>query len=89
MIIYQIKIERDSDNSYVDNEFVKLYDNGNRIKLILNHPDREIEISYNDFTVVCEAIKQLRFQMTFDQQIDQQMNGEVMSSDCLFSPGDK
>jgi hypothetical protein len=69
MIIYQIKIERDSDNSYVDNEFIEMYDNGNRIKLILKNPNREIEISYNDFTVVCEAIKMLKLQIPLETQL--------------------
>lgn len=70
MIIYQIKIERDSNNSFIDDEFVQLSDNGNRIKLIFKHPDREIEISYNDFIVVCEAIKRLRLQMSFEQSMN-------------------
>lgn len=69
MIIYQIKIQRDSANSYVDDEFVELYDNGSKIKFILKHPDREIEISYNDFIVVCEAIKMLKFQIALEPQI--------------------
>ena len=66
MIIYQIKIQRDTDNSYTDGEFVELYDNGNTVKLCLKNPDRDFEISYNDFLVVCEAIQLLRTRQSFE-----------------------